>query len=195
MTTAEAVFNIAMAIADELSTNGTISPAETAEYRHKTPSILTLLEAEYVLKGHGIKKYTVSTGEEPFLSATGGYVRVAMPDDFYTLENVRIESDSGSLLTPYYSMESGNTMLIRANFKGTLIIEYRPVPSAISEITDALTVDDITARTLLPYALCAELFKEENENIYNHCMLRLRELNQNHKKQATFTETVDVYRW
>ena len=45
---AEDVFNIAMAMIDEMPTTGQPDPTTTAEYRAKAPSILSMLQAEII---------------------------------------------------------------------------------------------------------------------------------------------------
>ena len=46
--TGEDVFKIAMAMIDEMQTNGTLDGEATAEYRAKAPSILTMLQNELI---------------------------------------------------------------------------------------------------------------------------------------------------
>ena len=46
--TGEQVFNITMAMIDEMLTNGALDPESTSEYRAKAPSILTMLQNELV---------------------------------------------------------------------------------------------------------------------------------------------------
>ena len=45
-TTAQQVFELAMGIMDELTQNGAVDPQNTAEYRARTPKLLTLLQSE-----------------------------------------------------------------------------------------------------------------------------------------------------
>lgn len=45
---AEDVFNIAMAMIDEMSASGSVDTETTAEYRGKAPSILSMLQAEII---------------------------------------------------------------------------------------------------------------------------------------------------
>jgi hypothetical protein len=194
-TTVQTVFNLTMAIADELDNSGLVSLNDTAEYRYRTPSILSMLEAELLKQGDVFKTYTVTTSEAPFSTAADGatFVRVTMPTDFYSLEQVSIEDSGGNYYNPTYQWEGSNTLLIGNGFTGSLIIVYRPVPTLLTAMTDNLTIDDITARTLLPYALGAELFKDENETMYNHCMSEYQRLKKEVIKKAVFTETVDCY--
>ena len=86
-------------------------------------------------------------------------------------------------------------MYIDYFYAGKKRIIYKPVPTRITALTDTLTVDDITARTLLPYGLGVELFKEENADIYNHFLGRYRELKAMAMRKSTSNEqdVVDVY--
>lgn len=44
----EDIFTATMAMIDEMSDNGTLDPTTTAEYRAKTPAILTMLQNEII---------------------------------------------------------------------------------------------------------------------------------------------------
>jgi hypothetical protein len=61
-------------------------------------------------------------------------------------------------------------------YEGNIRVNFHPVPTNITAMTDSLSVDDVTARTILAYGVGAELFKEENQDIYSHFMRRYNEL-------------------
>ena len=44
----EDIFNMTMAMIDEMNDNGTLDPTTTAEYKAKTPAILTMLQNEII---------------------------------------------------------------------------------------------------------------------------------------------------
>ena len=118
-TTAQEVFAITMALADEVSDNGTLNPTDVITYQVRTPGILTLLEAE--------------------------------------LTSIDV------------------------------------VPTAVTSLSNTLTVDDKTAKTLLPYALGMELFKEENVDIFNHFRNRYDALMAKRINVSTESNMTDYY--
>lgn len=59
-TTAQQVFDIAMALIDEVTDSGVISPTETITYKAKTPSLLTLLQTELIKEGDLFSTYEIS---------------------------------------------------------------------------------------------------------------------------------------
>lgn len=66
---------------------------------------------------------------------------------------------------------------------------------AIETLDDVLHVDDLTAKTMLPYGLTAELFKMENDDVFNYCNLRYQALKAKGVKMAAFEDITDCYGW
>lgn len=73
------------------------------------------------------------------------------------------------------------------------LIGYESTPSIVSTMTDELQLSTTQCLTVVPYMLGAELFKEENEDIYDHFMLKVRELRNLKKQPASEVAITDVY--
>lgn len=124
------------------------------------------------------------------------WVPKVMPIDFKELDQVIEEKVEGQYSrATAYKWEGRNKLFIDYSFEGKIRIVYRPVPNVVSAMTDELQVDDVTARTLLPYGLAAELFKEENPDIYNHFIKRYHELKAlaEIKQPASEQAIIDIY--
>lgn len=299
--TADDVFKICMAFADEIDDSGQINPTNTASYKVRTPGILTSLQAELIKAGGIYSTFEISnkpaknmlgllagsdylefTGADLIKEANGSvkayYFEVDAPSTVYiedyangvwnvlatitdttatnftphkgvvtptpgaTKSRLRFSGTYRYVITNYamfdtpfqadrvpdfrpwipktmppdfksldqiveeypqrqysksisYKWEGRNKLFINYYFEGNVRIVYRPIPDAIMNMTDALQVDDVTARTLMPYGLGMELFKEENEDIYNHFRKRYVELKalSEVKQPASEQAIIDVY--
>ena len=87
-------------------------------------------------------------------------------------------------------------------FDGNIRIVYYPVPTLLtftgsgsSDLTQTLTVDDITARTVLPYGLAAHLMMTENSASASFFQQRFEELKfESTRQQASSSEQIlNVY--
>jgi hypothetical protein len=281
MVTVQEVFELTMALADELTSTGAIDANNTADYKARTPRIVNMLQNELLKQGDMYKTYEISnkpiasmfgmtsgfdylefvgteiikeaqgsvkayyfevdgdctvyiedyttqwntlaiiqpTGIEDFeaykgvvnhsngatksrIRFTGQYrylitnyamysipvapnkipdyrpwIKKEMPDNFKSIDQVVTEFPQRQYAKDTnYKWEGRKDLYINYYYEGSLRIVYRPVPTPVTLITDTLEVDDVTARTLLPYALGMELFKEENEEIYAHFYKRFNDL-------------------
>jgi hypothetical protein len=192
-TTAETVFKIAMGISDEIPDTGLFTSSDLESYKVRTPYILTMLEAELLKEGEIFNTYTLTDAAAPFTTATDAWVTIPMPDDFKSLVELNTLNKEGHYFNVEYRWQDKNSLIFPAQFKGTLNIVYHAVPTVIASLADTLHVDDITARTLLPYALAAELFKMENEDIYQYASQRYQQLKAQTVKQVKFDSVIDYY--
>lgn len=196
-TTAEQVFQIAMALADEVPDSGSFTSSDLTSYKVRTPYILTMLEAELLREGEIFNTYTITDADAPFSTAAAGdvWVTIPMPADFKSLDEIRAVDTGGNYIGVDWKWENKNTLVFPAAFEGTLTVSYLAYPTVITALTDMLHVDDVTARSILPYGLAAELFKMENQDIYQYCDRRYQEFKRGTKKMARFVDTIDYYGW
>lgn len=281
MVTVQEVFELTMALADELTSTGAIDVTNTADYKARTPRIVNMLQTELLKQGDMFKTHEISNkpvtsmlgmtsgfdylefvGQEIIKEANGSvkayyfevdgdctvfiedyttqwntlaiiqptgitdfeaYKGVVIPTNNATKSRIRFTGQYRYLITNYamfnvpiaptkvpdyrpwikkempadfksidqliteypqrqytkdtnYKWEGRKDLYINYYYEGSLRIVYRPVPTPIASVNDVLEVDDVTARTLLPYALGMELFKEENEEIYAHFYKRFNDL-------------------
>lgn len=124
------------------------------------------------------------------------WVKVTLPADFKSLDQVVNESEIKQYLKDTdYKWEGHKDLYVRYDFEGSVRINYRPIPAVITATADVLELDDVTCRTLLPYGLAAELFKEENKDVSSFCKNRYDELKANSvlRKPASEQVITDVY--
>lgn len=124
------------------------------------------------------------------------WIKKEMPSDFKSISQIVQEYPIGNYdKSPNYKWEGRKDLYINREYRGNIRIVYRPVPSVITTTNDTLEIDDVTALTVLPYALGMELFKEENEDLYKHFRNRYSELKfQAQRKQPVAEETIiDFY--
>jgi hypothetical protein len=289
-TTAQQIFDITMALIDEVLDTGLISTADTVSYSAKTPSLLTLLQAELIKQGDIFSTYEISNnpvtnllgytsefdilafegtefireangsakayyfevdrvgtvyvedyngawntlatvttantpdGFTPYkgvvtpssgatksrLRFTGSYyyrtinralfgipfaveadvpsyrpwIKKTMPTDFKSVSEIIEEfPDRQYANTATYKWEGRRDLYISYYFIGNVRIVYRPVPSMIAALTENMQLDDVTARTIVPYGLAAHLLLTENQDSASFFNERFEEL----KKTASKT--------
>ena len=196
-TTANTVFQLAMALADEVPDSGLFTSSDLTSYKVRTPYLLTILEAELLREGELFNTYTITDDDAPFSTAADDdvWVTIDMPADFKSLDEVRTIDKSGNYVAVSWKWENKNKLIFPAQFEGTLTVSYHAYPAVIAALTDTMHVDDVTARTILPYGLAAELFKTEDETIAQYCAAKYSELKRGAKKMAQFIDTDDYYGW
>lgn len=301
-TTVQQVFDLSMALIDEVLDNGTISVSDTASYSAKTPSIVTLLQTELIKTGDLFSTYEISnkpvdnllgyssefdimefTGDEITREAEGSvkayyfevdrvgtvyvedyngswntldtvtttntpsgftaykgvvtpsdgatrsrlrftgtyyyrtvnralfsvpfesesdvpnyrpWVKVSMPADFKGISEIVEEySDRQYFNTANFKWEGRKDLYMSYFYEGNIRIVYRPVPTIITALTDTLQIDDVTARTVLPYGLAAHLMIEENTTTASFFNQRYEELKSlaNRKPPAAIEEIQNFY--
>lgn len=126
------------------------------------------------------------------------WVKKQMPDDFKSVDQIIKEVAQRQYVKDnFYKFEGRRDLYINYYEEGNLRIIYRPIPAPIINMTDTLSVDDVTARTLLPYGLGMELFKGEDEDMYKHFKSRYQELKAFTIVPQPVSEELiaDVYGW
>lgn len=123
------------------------------------------------------------------------WMKVQLPADLKSIDQVVNEVGEGYTVESYIKWENQRDLYIEYTHAGTVRINYRPIPAVVATMEDTLQLDDVACRTLLPYALCAELFKEENEGIARPCLVRFKELKAvaSRSKPVPSQVMVDVY--
>lgn len=282
-TTAQQVFEITMALVDEVLDTGLISASDTISYSAKTPRLLTLLQSELIKQGDIFSTYEISnkplsnllgytsgfdiqsfTGTQltfegigsvksyyfevdrvgtvyvedyngswntlatvettntpsgftgykgvvtpssgatksrlrfagsyyyrcvnrglfdvPFASADDvpdfrPWVKKQMPTDFKSVSEIVNEyPDRQYANDSNYKWEGKRDLYINYYYEGNIRIIYRPVPGIVTALTDTMQLDDVTARTIVPYGLAAHLMLNENPDTASFFNGRYEEL-------------------
>jgi hypothetical protein len=91
------------------------------------------------------------------------WVQKQMPTDFKSIDQITEEyPDMQYSKSPNFKWEGKNKLYIDYYYEGSIRIVYRPIPAAITAMTDVLQVDDVTARSVLPWGLAMELYKDDD---------------------------------
>lgn len=105
------------------------------------------------------------------------WVKKQMPDDFKSVHEVIEAYPSTYYQTgAAYKWEGRRDFYMNYNFNGKIRIVYRPVPGVVATIDDTLQVDDVTARTIMPYGLASHLLLTENADSAAFFQQRYEEL-------------------
>lgn len=124
------------------------------------------------------------------------YFKVEMPSDFKSVDQIINEYPIRQYgKDAFYKWENRTEMWVNYYYEGNIRVNYRPVPAVISAMTDTLSIDDVTARSILVYGLAAELFKEENSTIYAHFMSKYNSLKAlaSVKQPVSEQAIIDIY--
>lgn len=79
MTDISTIFDIAMSLMDELSAEGESQSKDTLEYEHRTPRIMNILTAEYMVLVGDASSWAFAEGMDDMTPATQNYAVTVMP--------------------------------------------------------------------------------------------------------------------
>lgn len=105
------------------------------------------------------------------------WVRKQMPDDFKSVDQIiREYADGNYVKDGSYKWEGRRDLYVNYYYEGNIRIVYRPIPAAVTALTDNMQVDDVTARVIIPYGLAAHLLADEKPALANFFQQRYEEL-------------------
>lgn len=177
-TTGQEVFNTAMALADQMSPNGTIDGSVLADYGARSINIINNVMHELVdtLENFKSQIYNDWTTAETF----GEYSKLTLPTDYHRF--VKIETVPET--TDNVAFIDGNDLWILTEYTGQVKLLYKAIPTRITALTDTLTVSDTIANTVLVYGLIAKLFANSNAKIANYYEAKYTEERNNLRPKA-----------
>lgn len=124
------------------------------------------------------------------------WVKKTMPADFKSVNEIILENPCQQYVNDaHYKWEGRSDLYINYYYEGNIRIIYRPTPTVITALTDVLQVDDVTARTILPYGLAAHLLLQENPDVASFYNERFEDLKREASKRppAAFETIENVY--
>ena len=139
------------------------------------------------------------------------WVKKTMPSDFKGVDQIVSEyvDLANDVYGQYakdanYKWEGRNNLYIDYYFDGNIRITYHPVPELLTfsgsgdsstDLNQTLIVDDITARTILPYGLAAHLLLTENSASASFFNQRYEELKFEGTRQqpASAEQIINIY--
>ena len=145
----------------------------------------------YLAKNLALFSAPFATGKVPIYRK---WYKHTLPADFKGREQV-VEEYCENYTDGFNCKWEGKDLYINYEFEGSIRLVYRPILTTLATISSAVQVDDNTARTVLPYGLAMELFKEENPDMAAHFKQRYNELKESMfiKRAEMPTKILDVY--
>jgi hypothetical protein len=112
------------------------------------------------------------------------WIPVTLPSDFKSVNEIIEEYPQRQYAqSANYKWEGRNKLYINYYFMGRIRVIYRPVPGVIAmpspignDIATEMQIDDVTARTVVPYGLAAHLLLQENPAVAAYFNGRYEEL-------------------
>lgn len=158
------------------------------DYKARMPDLADLGQRELLNNVEKSFIYTKTAKE-----GTDEYVSVDMPTDFGGLSCIIDTETTGAYIkSPAYYIEV-NKLYIRNDYKGTLRIRYKPVPTPLTSFDDDLLIDGNTAEALI-YYIAGNLLLEENGDKASYYIQKFEELKERLKtRPAAFEPIHDVY--
>lgn len=120
--------------------------------------------------------YGVSFASDSDVPDYRPWIKKELPDDFKSVDEIINEECEKYSQDANYKWEGRRSLYISYYFTGNIRIVYRPVPQVISALTDNMQVNDVTARTIMPYGLAAHLLLTENQDSASFFNQRFEEL-------------------
>ena len=123
------------------------------------------------------------------------WVEKQMPLDFKSVDQITEEYPQRQYTKgSNFKWEGRNKLYINYFYEGNIRIVYRPVPLPVLTMSDVLQVDDVTARSVLPWGLAMELYKND-ETKFAYFERRYREMKalSMTKQPASEIQILDVY--
>lgn len=149
----------------------------------------------YKFKNTAFYKEKFRTNDE--VPENTSYVRVQMPDDFESIDKIIREYFPAQYVNNVdYTWENRKTLVLNNRFVGNIKIIYKPVSLEITNISQELQIDDITATTTLTDGLAMSLLVTEDPDLSNFFGQRYEELKSDliRNKPPVPRETItDVY--
>lgn len=194
MITAQEIFNLAMDFMDKRNPTGTIDTTKTARYRVRTPNILTSWQNENFSNGNIFKTHEITqTKSEPQV-----WIKYDLPDDLRNIDQIidilTIGQEQYYIKPSEYKLEGLRDFYISSLFEGTTRIVYKAIPIPITDLSQSVEVDSITAIGGA-YFLAAHLLLTEDPSTASFFNDRYTEYTNkvNVKSPASIKPITDVY--
>lgn len=100
------------------------------------------------------------------------WVKYDMPSDFNAIDEVVEEFPTRQYKeSPNFKMENYRDYYYNFYFEGLIRITYKPIPIAITALTDTMQIDDVLAQAIV-YDVGAKVGFYENKDVVNYCEQR-----------------------
>jgi hypothetical protein len=123
------------------------------------------------------------------------WVKVTMPADFKSKSQIIDEYPNWQYEEANHKWEGANELYIHFAYEGIVRIKYVPVPDKITDLSQTLEVDDVTATSGAYYLAEHFAMADQNDALAQRCRDKFRELKMESmiKQPLSPSEIIDVY--
>lgn len=106
------------------------------------------------------------------------WIKVTMPDDFKSRSQIISETPNWQYSegTPSVKWEGANELYVMFSYEGLIRIKYVPVPTKITDLTQTLEIDEISATSGAYYLAEHFAMADQNSELAARCKEKYREL-------------------
>jgi hypothetical protein len=190
--TVQEIHNMAIAIIDEISDNGTIDPTKTREYANRCPYLTDMGQKELADKGC---LYYIEEYENTDESNLDRWNKYTLPTDFKKIKDLIFE-DADMQLPPIRYRQFGNTdIYFYFTSTGTVRLLYIPIPAKITALNQPLAVDESISIALAYYDAEHYALADQNDEVAAKCRMKFEQLKADLtvKTPRRINQIVDVY--
>ena len=186
------IFDMSIALADEISENGTIDANKTKEYANRAPYIADMWQKEMADSGslYNTEEY-VSTDEDNFYK----WIKNTLPTTFRSIRDfIFIDSDL-QFRSIQYRQFGITDIYLYFTALGTARMLYIPIPTKITALSDALQIDEVSATCGAYYLTWHWALADQNDTLAAMCKNKFNELKRQLANPLPIqpTEIIDVY--
>jgi hypothetical protein len=124
------------------------------------------------------------------------WYKIDMPSDFKSRTQVIDEYPSFQYeIDSQFKWENNNELYVQFGYEGLIRIDYIPVPTKITDLSQTLEVDDTTAMSGAYYLAKMFALADQNTELANVCSAKYKELKNESmvKETLSFMNITDVY--
>jgi len=171
--TADEIYQMSIAIMDELSESGTIDINQTKEYRYKAPRFLDMWQKKMAQTGNLFSTEEYANADSDSLNK---WIKFSLPADMKFIKEIIFVNDDGQIGTIEYKRFGLTDIYFYFTETGTAKMLYIPIPAKITDLAQTLEVDEIVSIGGAYYL--AELFamSDMNTELATKCRNEFKEL-------------------
>lgn len=190
--TAQDIFNMAIAIKNDLSETGAVTDDDAAEFKYRAPYLLDAWQKEMASVGALRNSIDYVNSDA---NAVGKWLKFLLPVRLKSIKQI-LFLDSDSQLKPIQRRQYGKSdIYFYFTETGTVKMLYTNIPVKITSLSQVLEVDDITAVSGAYYLAEQYAAGEEETTVAAICKRKFEELKAELSKEdpPSPEEIIDVF--
>lgn len=190
--TAQDIFNMSIAIKNDLSETGLVTDDETAEFKHRAPYLLDAWQKEMADAGalRNTMEFENTDAEKIYQ-----WVKFALPVNIKSIKQILFEDVDEQPKSINYRRFGTTDIYFYFIEIGTVKMLYVTTPIKITSLTQELEVDDTTATSGAYYLAEQFAASEEEDAISSLCRRKYNDIKSELSKEGPLSpeEIIDVY--